>query len=227
MVRSCSISLVIHPLLTALLTTTGPTREHLGEATVARESLAEATAIAATLASRVKNPLGTALDEAEQAGALVASIPMPLAGQEPSSEYEAAVEAYGDKLLALASFPDSSTVGTLAQGIQHESSEIRLAALSALKEGALSGGGAAVLSWIQQIATSDPSPVVRREAFEVFCRWGNQSDVYGLATSLGRNPGPVQDLAVREWIRLEKERIERAEGADVEQVRQAMEEQGQ
>ena len=177
------------------------------EEPAARSSLEEATAIAAELALQRENPMVAALLKVDNARRDLASISAP-----PGSEdYHAAAGRYADSLLALRWHPHPDTVVELGLAVRHADDQVRLAALSAMREGA-ADGKSLILGEVGALITNDPNPAIRREAFEVYCRWGDQGHVLSLAVSLGRAPGPVQDLAVREWIRIEKENLDRANG---------------
>ena len=174
------------------------------------QSLEEATAIAAELLRRQEDPVRTAILGAERARATLEALPIAPGApgfDEIAGQYEAAVALYAESLQALGHTPHVSTLGPLSAAVDHRDDRVRLASLAALREGAASDSSAPVLREARALVTSDPSPQIRRQAFEVYCRWGDQDDVLSLSMSLGRAPGPVQDLAVREWIRIEKERL--------------------
>ena len=94
---------------------------------------------------------------------------------------------------------------------------MRSAALEALRDGTVSD--AAVLDLVLSMAIGDVDPFIRRDALEVYVRYGDQADVLALVQALARKDGPTRDIAVREWLRIEQERAD-ARLAD-EQVRQA------
>ncbi|MEM8994106.1 MAG: HEAT repeat domain-containing protein, partial [Acidobacteriota bacterium] len=122
-------------------------------------------------------------------------------------EIPTAVHAYAASVGDLASHPSPETLDALTRAVQHEEPSVRLAALTALREGASQGRpNSAALLTARALITTDPDPRIRRQAFEAYCRWGDQDDVLVLSQSLGRRPGPVRDVAVREWLRIERER---------------------
>ena len=179
------------------------------ESVRSRTSLEEATAIAARLLSRQQSPVAAAIGEVVEAREMLDSVaisPGSPGFEQLEGEYERAVARYADRLLELGATPDRSTLGVLSAAIHHSDDRVRMAVVTALREGAANDPSEPILIDVRALATGDPSPEIRRQAFEAYCRWGNQDDVLSLATALGRVAGPLQDLAVREWLRIERER---------------------
>ena len=168
-------------------------------------SLEEATALAAMLIEHQQSPLESALTRVSEARIASESAPANLSGV-TSSQSEAATSRYANSIQQLAGMPVPRTLGALAAAMTHPHASVRLASVVALREGASSRDPhSTALMRARDLILADPSPAVRRQAFEAYCRWGDQTDVLGLAKQLGRAAGPVQDLAVREWLRIEQE----------------------
>lgn len=146
-------------------------------------SLEEASRIAGELLAHRENPLQSAIRTAQEA-----------AGDEARQ---------ADSLRALGQFQDPARLDVLASALGSKNAKVRIAALEALRDGTVND--ASVLSMVRNMVLKDPEPGVQREALEVFVRYGDQADALSLAQSLGRAGGPAQDIAVREWIRIEKE----------------------
>lgn len=167
-----------------------------------RSSLQEATAIAEQLAAARLDPVRFAIDRAESAR-------RDLEHQEHrgAGAGEKAVSRYAQRLAALVAVPRAETLSELTAALHRPEVELQLIALTALREGASVGRERSeALLLARQLLLDSPEPVVRRQAFEAYSRWGNQDDVLSLSQELGRTPGPVRDLAVREWLRIERER---------------------
>ena len=200
-----------------------------------RNTLEEATAIAARLTAEQEDPMTLAIDRVKLAKTALDEITIKartfgeisndydFVDDEVGGEYEAAMEQYTSSIQALGRFPHPNTLSALTPAVNHENTQVRLSALTALREGAAKDPNEPILNTVRETILVDPSPEIRREAFEVYCRWGNQADLLSLSMELGRKANPVQDLAVREWIRIEKELQALAEGADTLQVQQALE----
>ena len=198
-------------VVVAILLVAGSLTPTLAQDLVRRHtSLEEATAIAAQLTQRQANPVRVAIATTARARATLDALPT-WPGRQGSNAlegaYEQAIERYAESVLELGETPHPDTLAELSAAIRHSDDRVRYAALTALREGAVSSSHSPILSDARALITGDPVPVIRRQAFEVYCRWGDQDDVLSLSMTLGRAPGPVQDLAVREWIRIEKERL--------------------
>jgi hypothetical protein len=185
----------------------------------AESSLEEAIRLANELAAQQEDPLQFAMRRAQEAAA-EAEAERQAHEQERArraAEGNDAVEAgrgqpqdgydrYADSLRALGRFQDPERIDVLAPALDSESRSVRGAALEALRDGTVTD--AAVLDRVRGMITGDSEPGIQREALEVYVRYGNQSDVLSLVQSLGRVNGPTRDIAVREWIRIEKELAE-------------------
>ena len=186
------------------------------ESVRSRTSLEEATAIAAQLLQRQRSPLAAALARVEQARVALHSVALSPGSpgfERLEGDYDIAVSRYADRLAELGTTPDRRTLGELSSAIRHSDDQVRMAAVTALREGAASDPSDPILGDVRALVTGDPSPEIRRQAFEAYCRWGNQDDVLSLSMAQGRVAGPLQDLAVREWLRIERERESAAEAA--------------
>jgi hypothetical protein len=176
-----------------------------------RSSLEEANAIAAQLKMNQTNALERAIRAAEQAQERVDALARNGGGQTNTARlYRSAVQRYAKRLQNLGSRPHPDTLKVLFPAVGHPEAQVRKAALIALREGAANNPQAPVLNQVYDMILNDSVIEVRREAFEVYCRWGDRDDLLLLSMELGREAGPLQDLAVREWIRVEKERLARA-----------------
>jgi hypothetical protein len=207
----------------------GPTTG--GEKGPGRESsLEEATRIAKELMAQREDPLQYALRKAREAAAQAEAARQAAEKEQADrsadgedaagpggDERQRADVAYADALSALGQFQDPQRLDVLAPALGSDSTAVRSTALGALRDGTVSDE--AVLDQVKTMVTSDPDPYVQREALEVYVRYGDQSEVLSLVQTLGRTSGPTQDIAVREWLRIEKERAD-APLAD-EQLRQA------
>jgi hypothetical protein len=186
-------------------------------------TLAEAQAIAAQLDQNREDPLAKALRLADEAKAAMDNlVAADGAGVQQSKAYENAAETYAESLEDLGRMPHPDTLAALSPAVDHPDPQVRLAAVRALREGAAQDSQAPVLATVRGLILSDPEPEIRREAFEVYCRWGDQEDMLLLAMDLGRKAGPLQAVAVREWIRIETERQALAQGLDELQIQQAL-----
>lgn len=166
-------------------------------------TLQEATAIAERLVAQRANPVVAALEQVESKRLALELADLPAVREEEP----AVVSAYAESIGSLGRHPSAETLSALTVAIQHEEPSVRLAGLTALREGASQGQpNSAALMTARTLVTSDADSRIRRQAFEAYCRWGDQDDVLVLAQTLGREPGPVRDLAVREWLRIERER---------------------
>ncbi len=193
-------------------------------------SLEEAIRIANELMAQREDPLQYALRQAREAaaaaGAAQEAAEKEQARRAAEGEDAAALDdgpqdayrAYADSLRVLGQFQDAERLDVLAPALGSTSTEVRSAALEALRDGTASEDPT-VLGQVRGMATGDADPFVQRDALEVYVRYGDQSEVLSLVQSLGRTSGPTRDIAVREWIRIEKERAD-APLAD-EQLRQA------
>jgi hypothetical protein len=196
----------------------------------AASSLDEATRIANELMAQREDPLHYAMRTAREAAAAAE------AAQEAAEKEQArrategedaagldddhgqgAYKTYANALRALGQFQDSERLDVLAPALGSQSKEVRSAALEAMRDGTVADD--TVLGQVRSMATGDADPYVQRDALEVYVRYGDQSDVLSLVQSLGRTSGPTRDIAVREWLRIEKERAD-APLAD-QQLRQA------
>ncbi len=169
----------------------------------AGNTLQEATAIAEQLVAQRANPTDVALERVKAKRIALEFADLPVVRE----EVPAAVTAYAASVENLARHPNAETLSALTTAVQHQEPIVRMAALTALREGASQGRpGSIALVAARSLITTDADPRIRRQAFEAYCRWGDQDDVLGLSQTLGRKPGPVRDLAVREWLRIERER---------------------
>ena len=153
-----------------------------------------------------------AIKAAAEAGAEEKAFDRELAGtvaagdEAPEPEPDRAQRAfhtYAESLRALGHFHDPVRLDVLAPALHSQSTRVRRAALEALRDGTVRDE--AVLGQVRGMATGDSDPSVRRDALEVYVRYGNPTDVLSLVQSLGRASGPTRDIAVREWLRIEKE----------------------
>lgn len=180
-------------------------------------SLAEAIRLANELAAQQEDPLQFAMRRAREAAAEAERQAREQELQRRAAEGEDATEArrgnpqdgydrYADSLRELGRFQDPERMDVLAPALESESRTVRGAALEALRDGTVSD--AAVLDRVRSMITGDSEPGIQRKALEVYVRYGDPSDVLSLVQSLGRVDGPTRDIAVREWIRIEKELAE-------------------
>lgn len=182
-------------------------------------SFDEATRIARELLARQEDPLSADLRSVEEARA---AAERARAGDE-DDKTEDGNQRYAAALLQLGRYQSEATLPALMPALSHADRGVRGSALRAMRWGTVSDADA--LSKVREMINTDANPRVRREAFEVYSRYGDQDDVLTLAQELGRQDGVIQDIAVREWLRIEKER----EGATLadEQIEAAMEASGQ
>ncbi|MEM1182202.1 MAG: HEAT repeat domain-containing protein [Acidobacteriota bacterium] len=190
-------------IATALLAAASFVSAETPEAQPPAGTLLEATAIAEQLLAQRTHPVTAALERVEARRIALESADRSVVRE----EIPAAVHAYAASVGDLARHPSPETLDALTAAVQHEEPTVRLAALTALREGASHGRPhSTALQTARALITADPDPLIRRQAFEAYCRWGDQDDVLALSQTLGRQPGPVRDLAVREWLRIERER---------------------
>lgn len=177
-----------------------------GSAQRESSSLSEANAIAERMLAEQTHPLIAALQRVDRAQQELATRAGSSDGDQPAGPVLRYAEAVSD----LRRFPDAETLPAVLTAIQSAEAEVRRAGLRALRGGAASRNpNHPALLAARDLVVSDSSAGVRREAFEAYCRWGNQDDVLALSQQLGREAGPVRDLAVREWLRIERERSQR------------------
>jgi hypothetical protein len=185
----------------------------------AESSMDEATRIANQLLAQRENPMQYAMRKAREAAAEAeaakeasdAELTRRAAAGEDASESgvdraQGPDRVYADSLRALGQFQDSERLEVLSPALSSDIKDVRSAALEALRDGTVSD--VAVLSEVRSMATGDSDPYVQRDALEVYVRYGDQDDVLSLVQSLGRTDGPTRDIAVREWLRIEKERAD-------------------
>ena len=186
--------------------------EAFGELEASPEtSMEEAIRIANELIVAQEDPLAAAIREVEEAGATAHKAP---------DDLESA-KRYLEALRGLSDFQDPRLLDVLAPAIASRHSAIRSVALEVMRYNPLESDSS-TLDRVYQMATSDPDPQVRRNALEVYVRYGDQNEVLSAVQALGRIDGPARDIAVREWIRIEQERSE-APLAD-QQIQDAMQE---
>ena len=197
-------------------------REGARPRTTESASLKEAREIAARLDAERSDPVELALAElAAVQGYRTAQLALAEVERAAAGDAEDEVSDYASRLEALGPSQDPRTLAALAPALADPSEQVRSASLRALRHGAAKASDAPVLGTVRQLAAEDPDPRVQREAFEVFARWGDEREALAMAQALGRSPGPLQQAAVREWIRLEREIAEREAGLDALQLRQA------
>jgi len=163
-------------------------------------SMEEATRIANELMAQSENPLQHAMRKAREAatGAEGAQ-----ASPEAGEDAQGREARYADSLRALGQFPDPERLDVLAPALGAKSRTVRSAALEALRDGTVRDES--VLGSVRGMATGDSDPIVQRQALEVYVRYADRSEVLALVQSMGRTSGPARDIAVREWMRIEKE----------------------
>jgi hypothetical protein len=171
-------------------------------------SLEEATRIANELIAQRENPLQFAMRKAREAAAEAEAARKASESEAGGGQTQDRDRRYAESLRALGQFQDPERLEVLAPALGSDSKDVRTAALEALRDGTVNDD--AVLDQVRSMATGDADPYVQRDALEVYVRYGDQSDVLSLVQSLGRTSGPTRDIAVREWLRLEKERAEAA-----------------
>ena len=168
----------------------------------AAASMEEAARIADELIAQRENPLEHAMRQAREAAAkAAAAAKLPQGESGPDSE-----RGYADSLRALGAFQDPDRLSVLDPALDSRSKDVRAAALDALRDGTVRDES--VLSRVRSLITSDPDPSVRRGALEVYARYGSPAEVLALVQSLGRTSGAARDIAVREWLRIERELAE-------------------
>jgi hypothetical protein len=170
------------------------------DAPTAETSLEEATRIANELAEAQEDPVSAAIERAKAAAAAAADAP-----EDPMS-----AERYAEALGALQDVQDSRVLDVASQALQSPSYQARAAALRAIRYNSETSSDPMLLGELSGVVTSDPNPQVRREALEVLVRYGDSAEVLSLVQTLGRTESPVRDIAVREWLRIEKEMQEQA-----------------
>ena len=183
----------------------------------AASSLEEATRIANELIAQRENPLQFAMRKAREAAAEAEAARKASESETEGDQTQDRDRRYAESLRALGQFQDPERLEVLAPALGSDSKNVRTAALEALRDGTV--GDVAVLDQVRSMATGDADPYVQRDALEVYVRYGDQSDVLSLVQTLGRASGPTRDIAVREWLRIEKERAD-ADLGD-QQLRQA------
>jgi len=173
-------------------------------------SLEEAMRIARELNEKREDPFGYDLRQVVMADEARAR----LEGRGPDADRqrEELDAEYARRLERLGRYQGDEKLEALAPALAEDSREVRTAALRALRDGTVQD--LTTLSDVREMAISDPDYAVRREAFEVYVRYGDQDDVLAMAQEMGRAAGPLQDIAVREWVRIEQER---ASAADADQ----------
>jgi hypothetical protein len=186
-----------------------------GEETVAgsddETSLEEATRIAQELHEKRVDPFRYDLRRARTADSARAQVE---GGGHDAEQTRQELDAeYARRLERLGRYQGDEKLEVLAPALTEGSGTVRTAALRALRDGTVQD--LATLSDVREMALSDSDYSVRREAFEVYVRYGDQDDVLSMAQELGREAGPLQDIAVREWVRIEQER---ASAADPQQA---------
>lgn len=191
---------------------------------VGESSREEAMRLARELAQQQEDPLTSALREAQEALAenetarqrveeervrrlAAGEDPTQVGALAPDGQYAA---RYAQALAGLGAFQDAKRLEALAPALEYEDTGVRMAALQALRDGTVHDP--VVLSRVLEIANADPDPRIQREALEVYVRYGDPEDVLSLVQMLGRREGPLRDIAVREWNRIELERAETAAG---------------
>jgi hypothetical protein len=182
----------------------------------AESSFDEATRIANEMTAQRENTLQYAIRRAQEMAVDVkaAEEALKLEPARPATAGEVvsgsgrertqnAYSAYAESLHAFRQFQDPERLEALLPALDSQSNRVRRAALEALRDGTVHDE--AVLGKVRDMVTNDSDPSVQREALEVYARYGNRSEVLSLVQSLGRLNGPTRDIAVREWLRIEKE----------------------
>ncbi len=184
----------------------------------------EAMRLARELAQQQEDPLTSALREAHEALAeseaarrrveeerarrlAAGEDPTQIGVLAPDRRYAA---RYAQALAGLGVFQDAKRLEVLTPALEYDDTGVRMAALQALRDGTVHDP--AVLSRVRELLIGDTDPRVQREALEVYVRYGDPEDVLSLVQMLGRTEGPMRDIAVREWNRIEMERAEAAAG---------------
>lgn len=165
-------------------------------------SLDEATRIAQELNEQREDPFG--YDQRQILAAADARAQVTGEGPDADRQREELDAEYARRLERLGRYQGDEKLEALAPALADESNVVRTAALRALRDGTIED--LTTLSDVREMALSDPDYAVRREAFEVYVRYGDQDDVLIMAQEMGRAAGPLRDIAVREWVRIERER---------------------
>ncbi|MGH8583328.1 MAG: HEAT repeat domain-containing protein [Gammaproteobacteria bacterium] len=192
--------------------------------TAGESSREEALRLARELAQEQEDPLTSALREAQEALAeneaarrrveeertrrlATGEDPSQIGALGPDRQYAA---RYAQALAGLGAFQDAKRLEVLSPALEYDDTGVRMAALRALRDGTVHDP--AVLSRVREMLIGEPDPGVQREALEVYVRYGDPDDVLSLVQTLARKEGPMRDIAVREWNRIEMEQAEAAAG---------------
>ena len=151
------------------------------------------------------DPVDIAIESVNQA-----ALDVRLQG-ESVEDNESGNQQYIDALKALENLQDPRLETPLVNALEAEDSNARTVALRALRNNPLDTGSR-TLRTVYRLVTSDPDPIVRREALEVYVRYADEESALTLVQQLGREDGPARDIALREWIRIETERQETVNG---------------
>jgi HEAT repeat protein len=113
-------------------------------------------------------------------------------------------EAQAIALRALRDVQDPRTLQTLQSALQSEVTDVRKAALEALRGGI--GQETEVLAEVRTVAAHDVEPAVRQAALEVLVRYDESAATHALLEALAaEEEGASRDFARRELQRLEEE----------------------
>jgi len=153
------------------------------------------------LAESQGDPVASAIERAKEGAAAAA------AGDAISEK------RYADALAALADYQDPRVADVAVSAMQSPSYAARASLLRVMRYNPEASADPDSLADLRGLVTNDPNPQVRREALEVLVRYGDSAEVLSLVQGLGRREGPVRDIAVREWVRIETEMAAAAEAA--------------